>query len=324
MSTPNNLLPAAVEEAQKSVVQLLDAKTNRPIGSGVIVNSGDGKTFISTNNHVVQENTAVKVVMPDGNTFTATVRPERVNGADLALVQLNRDGYANNVATLQSRGVDPAVGSNIYSVGYPYSEQDKVVRQAAVLTNQDVVQDGIKLSFAAPKHTLEKGMSGGGTFNDKGVFVGINTTHPALWGATATNPLEAQYEKNSGFTDVDALRTLMQKAGVPAKEVATQMQSNAVAPQENPSVRGMVNAAPPLQINPNLIGAKNNISSFSHQPVAAWADNVRQKNDIQSLEIGALNTGSAPVTLPANGTNVKAWADQMSARLKSDATNTGS
>ena len=246
MSTANATIPAAVQEAQKSVVQILDAKTNRPVGSGVIVNSGDGKTSIATNDHVVRQDREVKVVMPDGNTFTATVRPERVSGADLALVQLSRDGYADNVAKLQEKGRDPAVGATVYSVGYPYSKQDKVIRQAAVLTNQDVVQDGIKLSFAAPKNTLEKGMSGGGTFNDKGVFVGINTTHPALWGATATNPLEAQYERNSGYTDVDALRTLMQKAGVPPKEAATQQQSSAVAPQENPSV----NTAPPLQINP--------------------------------------------------------------------------
>jgi hypothetical protein len=307
MSTPNAAISAAVEEAQKSVVQLLDAKTNRPVGSGVIVNSTNGKTFISTNDHVVQENTAVKVVMPDGNTFTATVRPERVSGADLALVQLSRDGYANNVAKLQEKGRDPAVGSAVYSVGYPYSEQDKVVRQAAVLTNQDVVQDGIKLSFAAPKNTLEKGMSGGGTFNDKGVFVGINTTHPALWGATATNPLEAQYEKNSGFTDVDALRTLMQRAGVPAKEAATQLQSNAVALQENPSVRGMVNATPPLQINPNLIGAQNNAFPSSPQLVAALPNEARNTAGIDHASIGSIKQPDAPKAAES----VQQFADRM-------------
>ncbi len=311
MSTPNSAIPTAVKEAQKSVVRLLDAN-NSPMGSGVIVCSANGKTIISTNEHVVKANEVVKVVMPDGNTFTATVRPERVNGADLALVQLNRDGYANNVAKLQEKGRDPAVGATVYSVGYPYSEQDKVIRQAAVLTNQDVVQDGKNLSFAAPKHTLSKGMSGGGTFNDKGVFVGINTTHPALWGSTATNLLKAQYERNSGFTDVDPLRTLMQKAGVPAKETATQLQSNAVASQENTLV---VPPSAPQTINLDSIGAKNNISPFSRQPVPAWADELRERNGI-NRDIGSLRTGIAPVTAEPNGRDVETWAKQMSANLK--------
>ena len=135
-------------------------------GSGFFV-SGDG--YIVTNNHVVDGAVTVEVVMDDEK-----VIPAKVIGVDpktdLALIKVEGTGHPY----LHLAAAKPRVGEWVVAMGNPFGLSSTVTAGIVSAEGRDIgsgpYDDYIQID--AP---VNKGNSGGPTFNLKGEVIGVNT-----------------------------------------------------------------------------------------------------------------------------------------------------
>lgn len=137
------------------------------LGSGFFV-SADG--YIVTNNHVVQNAVKVDVVMQGGKTYTA-----RVIGTDpktdLALIKI--DGRTDFPFVRLAEG-QTRIGDWVVAMGNPFGLGGTVTSGIVSAKGRDIgsgpYDDYIQID--AP---VNRGNSGGPTFNLKGEVIGVNT-----------------------------------------------------------------------------------------------------------------------------------------------------
>ncbi|MGP9819670.1 trypsin-like peptidase domain-containing protein [Salinarimonas sp. NSM] len=137
-------------------------------GSGFLV-SADG--YLVTNNHVVENAVEVEVLMDDGRTFDA-----RVVGTDprtdLALVKVDADGeifpYVE-FAPERSR-----IGDWVVAIGNPFGLGGTVTAGIVSAEARDIGA-GPYDEFMQIDAPINRGNSGGPTFNLAGQVVGVNT-----------------------------------------------------------------------------------------------------------------------------------------------------
>src|ERR1700678_2685518 len=136
-------------------------------GSGFFV-SADG--YIVTNNHVVQKAKTVTVTTQDGKTLDA-----KVVGTDpkteLALIKVNEAGDYPFVAFSKEQ---PRIGDWVVAIGNPYGLGGTVTAGIISAEGRDI-GSGPYDSFLQIDAPINKGNSGGPTFNLKGEVVGVNT-----------------------------------------------------------------------------------------------------------------------------------------------------
>ncbi len=136
-------------------------------GSGFFI-SADG--FVVTNNHVIDKATTVEVIMDDGKVYTAKVigRDQRT---DLALLKV--DGRTDfpwvKFATAQ-----PRIGDWVVAVGNPFGLGGTVTAGIVSARGRDIGA-GPYDDFLQIDAAVNRGNSGGPTFNLKGEVVGVNT-----------------------------------------------------------------------------------------------------------------------------------------------------
>jgi len=137
------------------------------VGSGFFI-SADG--YAVTNNHVVDHATSVEVTTDDGKTYTAKVIGTDAK-TDLALIKVDGKtdfAYANFETEL------PRVGDWVIAVGNPYGLGGTVTAGIISAEGRDIgagpYDDYIQID--AP---INKGNSGGPTFDTKGNVIGVNT-----------------------------------------------------------------------------------------------------------------------------------------------------
>jgi serine protease Do len=136
-------------------------------GSGFFI-TGDG--YVVTNNHVVDNAGSVEVVMDDGRTLSA-----RVVGTDpktdLALLKVDEGGDFPHVrlATDKAR-----IGDWVVAIGNPFGLGGTVTAGIVSALGRNIgagpYDDFIQIDAA-----VNRGNSGGPTFNLKGEVVGVNT-----------------------------------------------------------------------------------------------------------------------------------------------------
>ncbi len=135
-------------------------------GSGFFI-SADG--YIVTNNHVVENATDVQVVTQDGKTI-----PAKVVGTDkktdLALLKVAGD----NFPYVQWSGTTPRVGDWVIAVGNPFGLGGTVTAGIVSARGRDIGA-GPYDDFLQIDAPVNRGNSGGPTFNTQGQVVGINT-----------------------------------------------------------------------------------------------------------------------------------------------------
>ncbi len=135
-------------------------------GSGFFI-SADG--YIVTNNHVVETATDVQVVMQDGKTI-----PAKVVGTDkktdLALLKVAGD----NFPYVQWSDATPRVGDWVIAVGNPFGLGGTVTAGIVSARGRDIGA-GPYDDFLQIDAPVNRGNSGGPTFNTQGQVVGINT-----------------------------------------------------------------------------------------------------------------------------------------------------
>jgi serine protease Do len=135
-------------------------------GSGFFI-SADG--YAVTNNHVVEKATSVEVSTDDGKTHSA-----RVIGTDprtdLALIKV--DG--SNFPYVKLAEAAPRIGDWVLAVGNPFGLGGTVTAGIVSARGRDIGA-GPYDDFLQIDAPVNKGNSGGPTFNTEGSVIGVNT-----------------------------------------------------------------------------------------------------------------------------------------------------
>jgi serine protease Do len=137
------------------------------VGSGFFI-SADG--YAVTNNHVVDHAKTVQVTTDDGTIYTAKVIGTDPK-TDLALVKV--DGK-NNFAYVNFESQTPPVGDWVVAVGNPYGLGGTVTAGIISAKGRDIGSNPYDdyIQIDAP---INKGNSGGPTFDTNGNVIGVNT-----------------------------------------------------------------------------------------------------------------------------------------------------
>ena len=136
-------------------------------GSGFIISS-DG--YVVTNNHVVENATEVSLTLDGGKTVAATVVGTDKK-TDLALLKIKDAGeYPHVDFAAQS----PRVGDWVIAVGNPFGLGGTVTAGIVSARGRDIGA-GPYDDFLQIDAPVNRGNSGGPTFNGQGQVVGVNT-----------------------------------------------------------------------------------------------------------------------------------------------------
>ncbi len=137
------------------------------LGSGFFI-SADG--YVVTNNHVVDHAKTVTVTTNDGKTLDAKVIGTDPK-TDLALLKVTAKGDYPFVSLATQK---PRVGDWVVAIGNPYGLGGTVTAGIISAEGRDI-GDGPYDSFLQIDAPINKGNSGGPTFNLDGQVVGVNT-----------------------------------------------------------------------------------------------------------------------------------------------------
>jgi Do/DeqQ family serine protease len=139
-------------------------------GSGVII-SPDG--YIITNNHVIDNSSALEVTLNDNRSFEA-----RLIGTDpktdIALIKIDSDTELPFIPFADSNSI--RVGEWVLAVGNPFNLTSTVTAGIVSAKARDLNEwDGNPQSFIQTDAAVNRGNSGGALVNTRGELVGINT-----------------------------------------------------------------------------------------------------------------------------------------------------
>jgi serine protease Do len=135
-------------------------------GSGFFI-SPDG--FIVTNNHVIENAEDIKVVLKDGKELKATLVGHD-EGTDLAVIRV--EGHDYPYVNFENRA-RPRVGDWVLAVGNPYDLGGTATAGIVSAYNRDIGEKFVDyIQIDAP---INRGNSGGPTFDTYGRVIGVNT-----------------------------------------------------------------------------------------------------------------------------------------------------
>jgi serine protease Do len=164
-------------------------------GSGVII-SPDG--FIATNNHVIENASAIDVILHDKRTFSAKLIGRDPN-TDLALLKIE----ANNLPVVKFGNSDKVqIGEWVLAVGFPLSLNTTVTagivsakaRSIGIINrpgsnrrqNNEAPKGNMAVeSFIQTDAAINPGNSGGALVNTNGELIGINSAIASQTGSYA-------------------------------------------------------------------------------------------------------------------------------------------
>lgn len=139
-------------------------------GSGVII-SPDG--YIITNNHVIDQASALEVTLNDNRAFEATLVGTDPK-TDIALIKIESEEKLPFIPFDDSNNLK--VGEWVLAVGNPFSLTSTVTAGIVSAKARDLNQfDGNPQSFIQTDAAVNRGNSGGALVNTRGELVGINT-----------------------------------------------------------------------------------------------------------------------------------------------------
>jgi serine protease Do len=147
---------------------------NSPNGKEVITGQGSGffitaDGYAVTNNHVVQNAETVQVTTDDGKTFSAKVIGTDTR-TDLALIKVEGDTFP----FVKLADGSPRVGDWVIAVGNPFGLGGTVTAGIVSARGRDIGA-GPYDDFIQIDAPVNKGNSGGPTFDVDGNVIGVNT-----------------------------------------------------------------------------------------------------------------------------------------------------
>jgi serine protease Do len=138
------------------------------LGSGFVV---DAEGYVVTNNHVIAEADEISVVFNDESTYEAELIG-RDQKTDLALLKIKRDTPFPAVTFADSDSV--RVGDWIIAIGNPFGLGSTVTAGIVSARSRDI-RAGPYDDFLQVDAPINRGNSGGPSFNLDGHVIGINT-----------------------------------------------------------------------------------------------------------------------------------------------------
>jgi S1-C subfamily serine protease len=139
-------------------------------GSGVII---DPSGLVVTNNHVVTNNAGIRVRLPDGRIFSASI-VGRDPLTDLALLRIASKGP---LPTLTLAAGAPKVGENVVALGNPLGYATSATL-GIISGLKRTYTDADPVNYIQHDAAINPGSSGGPIVNWNGEIVGINTAIP--------------------------------------------------------------------------------------------------------------------------------------------------
>ena len=156
-------------------------------GSGIIISKSG---YIVTNNHVIEDADDIEVefiLNDEVKKFKAEiVQVDKVNDlAIIKIVDVNFDGVGELPYNFKTRSSD--VGTKVYAYGYPMalSLMGKEIKITDGIISSKSGIDGDITTYQISA-TIQPGNSGGPLFDDKGNFIGINSSGLARLGSEST------------------------------------------------------------------------------------------------------------------------------------------
>ncbi len=143
------------------------AKSGTSVGSGFFV-SGDG--YVVTNNHVVAGGKSIEVTTDDGKTYQAKVIGTDPQ-TDVALIKISAP---TDFPYVKFAANEPRIGDWVIVVGNPFGLGGTVTTGIVSAHGRDIGA-GPYDDFIQIDAPVNKGNSGGPTFNVKGEVIGVNT-----------------------------------------------------------------------------------------------------------------------------------------------------
>jgi serine protease Do len=146
------------------------AEPERAAGSGVII---DGRGYILTNSHVVENADEIEVRLSDDRKFKAKL-VGRDPKTDLAVLRIEPSGRALPVATLGDSD-KLKIGQWAIAIGNPFGLDRTVTAGIISATGRTHVGVATYEAFIQTDASINPGNSGGPLLNLKGEVIGINT-----------------------------------------------------------------------------------------------------------------------------------------------------
>ncbi len=139
------------------------------LGSGFII---DPQGYVVTNNHVIDGGAKVTVILQDGTRHPAKI-VGRDTKTDLALLKIDNGGKPLPYVAFGDSGAEQ-VGDWVVAVGNPFGLGGTVSAGIVSARGRDI-HSGPYDNFLQIDAPINRGNSGGPTFNLKGEVIGINT-----------------------------------------------------------------------------------------------------------------------------------------------------
>ncbi|HVW74981.1 MAG TPA: DegQ family serine endoprotease [Rhizomicrobium sp.] len=138
-------------------------------GSGFII---DKAGFVVTNNHVVDASKKITVKLPDGRSFTAKLIGTDP-ATDIALLKINSDKPLPTVEFGDDKKL--RVGDWVVAVGNPFGLSNSVTAGIVSSLGRNIESSQQYTNFIQIDAPINRGNSGGPTFDLRGQVVGMNS-----------------------------------------------------------------------------------------------------------------------------------------------------
>ncbi|WP_299621586.1 Do family serine endopeptidase [Pelagibius sp.] len=146
----------------------LQPRPGRGAGSGFVI---DPEGYVVTNNHVIDGAEEITVTLRDGRAYEASLIGADAR-TDLALLKVEAEEPLPSVAFGESEGLRP--GDWVVAVGNPFGLGGSVTAGIVSARGRDL-PGGTLIDFIQIDAPINRGNSGGPTFNTEGEVIGVNT-----------------------------------------------------------------------------------------------------------------------------------------------------
>lgn len=148
-------------------------------GSGVIIGKNDTELLIVTNNHVVEDSTALSVQFVDGKSYDAEIKGTD-SDVDLAVIAIPLSSFSketlNSISFAKYGDSDSVnVGDQVVAIGNALGYGQSVTTGIISAKNRDIsTEGGTESGLLQTDAAINPGNSGGALLNMNGELIGIN------------------------------------------------------------------------------------------------------------------------------------------------------
>lgn len=179
------LLVSCSSQAQDKILienpSIVKVKAENSVSTGLLVQQDMNDFYFVVSDHMFTGSTkTICVFFPDIDYgLTAKLHHRGGDDIDLALLRVNTNQILRDEGANVFKEASYKIGDQVFSLGYNLSGKLLVKEGKIVYTLIQPLKGGYDVGISAD---IEKGMSGGGIFNEKGELVAITSIHAnPLW-----------------------------------------------------------------------------------------------------------------------------------------------